>query len=257
MRIKSAINLGITFTLMLSLGMLLANPVWAAPNNKISKIQCTDGEIPKFNGNLNQWECAADENTDNTQAICDLYRLTGNTPPSDCPICASGDRYEDQFDGTVVDCSTNLVWLKDASCGDLAGTNAAGKANWDNANAAAAALSDGTCDLTDGSAAGEWRLPTIEEFCSQGASVGICPAANASDSLVNSNFNSPTVSNTAGDGQWSEGDPFVGVQSGRFWSATEHDAGGAWVVGLLNGSVFVGDVNEDNSDFVWPVRGGQ
>jgi len=173
---------------MVILSTLLANPVWAAPNNKIikhlynkiskrhnniSKLRCTvDGEIPKFNANLGQWECAADE--DNTQAICNLYRLSGNRPPSDCPMgCAEGDRYEDQGDGTVVDCNTNLVWLKDASCVELSGS-------WIGANAAVAALSNGMCGLTDGSVPGNWRSPDIDEFCSAFAGLQLnCPLGAA------------------------------------------------------------------------------
>ena len=60
-------------------------------------------------------------------------------------------------DGTVLDCNCNtqLVWLKDASCADLAGTDAEGLADWDTANAAAASLADGTCGLTDSSVAGD------------------------------------------------------------------------------------------------------
>ena len=64
--------------------------------------------------------------------------------------CAAGDRYEDQNNGTILDCNTNLVWLKDASCAALGSFGVGGGAdNWVNANAAAAALADGTCGLTD------------------------------------------------------------------------------------------------------------
>ena len=59
-------------------------------------------------------------------------------------------------DGTIRDNDSGLIWLKDASCPDLAGTDPSGMANWETAMAAAAALSgDGTCGLTDGSEAGD------------------------------------------------------------------------------------------------------
>jgi len=43
-------------------------------------------------------------------------------------------------DGTVRDPNTGLIWLKDASCSELAATDESGRANWDVATAAAAAL---------------------------------------------------------------------------------------------------------------------
>lgn len=169
--------------------------------------------------------------------------------------CAAGDRYEDQNKGTILDCNTNLVWLKDASCAALGSFGVGGGAdNWVNANAAAAALADGTCGLTDESMVGEWRLPTISEFCSAGAVVQICPLGNASDSLVDSSVGPPAVVNTAGDGVWTAGDPFVGVQSYYYWSASGDVARGAWGVSLNVGAV--DDGLKASGFFVWPVRGG-
>ncbi len=192
---------------------------------------------------------------------CDKPEVAGEyielelAPPTGC---AAGDRYEDQGDGTVLDCSTDLVWLKDASCADLAGTIFGGRATWVGAKAAAAALADGTCGLMDGSAAEDWRLPTISEFCRAfaGSSLAFtCPATAVPDSLINSNFTNPAVSNTAGTGQWIEGDPFVGVQSTGYWSATENDADTAFGVGLNVG--LVNDGSKTMNVFVWPVRDGQ
>ncbi|MCG7850124.1 MAG: DUF1566 domain-containing protein, partial [ANME-2 cluster archaeon] len=115
------------------------------------------------------------------------------------------ERFTIMGDGTVRDPRTGLIWLKDASCSELAGTDEYGKANWDVATAAAAALADGTCGLTDGSSAGDWRLPTSSEF----------------SGLVARKYRYPDLSNTAGTAQWSEGDPFNGVESGWHWSATD------------------------------------
>ena len=52
----------------------------------------------------------------------------------------------------------NLVWLKNAGC--------LGKMNWNDATARAKSLKSGDCGLTDGSKAGDWRLPTIDELVS-------------------------------------------------------------------------------------------
>jgi len=63
------------------------------------------------------------------------------------------------------------------------------------------------------------------------------------------------VVNAKGDGNWSEGDAFVGVQQNLYWSATENDPSHAWRANLHLGNV----VNDTKNwtDFVWPVRGGQ
>ena len=92
--------------------------------------------------------------------------------------------------------------------------------------AAALALADGMCGLADGSSAGDWRQPTIQELCSawSGSTLFPCPASAASGSLVDSSVGPPTVVNAKGDAVWSEGDAFAGVPSTRrYWSATSLD----------------------------------
>jgi hypothetical protein len=83
----------------------------------------------------------------------------------------------------------------------------------------------------------------------------------AADSLMDSSLSGdPFVSNAAGTGLWSEGDPFVGLESYLYWSATEANASDAWL-GCLDsacpgGAVY--PVSKTNpAFFVWPVRGGQ
>ena len=72
---------------------------------------------------------------------------------------------------------------------------------------------------------------------------------------MNTNF-VPALSNAKGDAGWTtDGDPFVGVESFFYWSATEAGAGDAWDVALGNGNVNTGDQLGDA--FVWPVRSGQ
>ena len=67
----------------------------------------------------------------------------------------------------------------------------------------------------------------------------------------------PAVPDTAGTGQWSEGDPFSGVLSVLYWSSTTADTFSnlAWWVDMLNGVVLNQPKTGDKR--VWLVRGGQ
>jgi Protein of unknown function (DUF1566) len=69
-------------------------------------------------------------------------------------------RFTDNNNGTITDNLTGLIWLKDSTC--------LGEQNWANALAVANALADGNvaCGFTDGSVAGDWRLPNRNELTS-------------------------------------------------------------------------------------------
>ena len=140
-------------------------------------------------------------------------------------------------DGTIRDNTTGLIWLKDASCGELPGVGGNGNATWENANAAARALAEGVCGLADGSMAGDWRLPTIEEW----------------EALVSRIYYNPALTNTAGNAQWVEGDAFSGVQSTYYWSSTSYNSDYIWYINLNNASKNTGYISS-SSPFVWPVR---
>ena len=156
-------------------------------------------------------------------------------------------RFTDNSDGTVTDNLTGLIWLKDASCGSLAGTDTWGRGNWFTANSAANALADGTCGLSDGSSAGDWRLPNVREL----------------QSLIHYGVYSPAVPDTAGTAKWSAGDPFTEIQyssnEGPYWTST---ADGyltvtyAWVVYVYYGTAGR-EAQSTNTLWVWPVRDGQ
>jgi hypothetical protein len=162
------------------------------------------------------------------------WGLQTGTATGECCTCSgtlNGTRWCDNEDGTVTDLTTCLVWLKKADWG--------GQKPWDDctthddAFTRAGLLANGAtgADLSDGSAAGAWRLPTKTELV--GITIG--------DEAVNS----------------SNMRAFTGVQSYRWWSSSTYagDAGDAWYVGLGDGGV--GANGKASTNYVWPVRGGQ
>jgi hypothetical protein len=144
----------------------------------------------------------------------------------------AGTRFTDNGDGTVSDNLTGLIWLKNANC--------FGTRTWAEALSDANGLASGSCGLTDGSSAGDWRLPNVNEL----------------HSLVDLRWSNPALPNTAGTGQWTNGNPFTGVQS-YYWSSTTYAnvTDVAWLVGLDAGSVPLD--YKTGAYYVWPVRGGQ
>jgi hypothetical protein len=103
--------------------------------------------------------------------------------------------------------------------------------DWSTALSYCNSLADGAAGLTDGSSAGDWRLPNIKELHS------LVDFGNASPAL-------PT------------GHPFIGVQSDHYWSSTTFPLSfdHAWYVTVHYGYVQLDDKTVTN--YVWPVRGG-
>lgn len=93
-----------------------------------------------------------------TRVVSAAYAL--DDAPVAPPCFDSANRFVDCANGTVTDTVTGLVWLKNANCTAVFGSSKPYAA----ANAAAAALADGQCGLTDNSVAGDWRLPTKAEW---------------------------------------------------------------------------------------------
>jgi hypothetical protein len=170
-----------------------------------------------------------------------------------------GRRFLDQGDGTVLDCNTRLIWLKHASCfgtGTWGDDSTAGTVQKIVADFNSGGVSYGCGDYVQGTHT-DWRVPKMVELCSAGAGFFRCPLANYATSLVDSRFadGSPKVSNADGDGRWEHDDPFVGVQSAFYWSATTYSSGSAWSV-----RIHVGDLQPapmTQTYYVWPVRDGQ
>ena len=140
-------------------------------------------------------------------------------------------RFTDNADGTVTDIVTGLVWLKDANC--------FGERTWSQALSDCSGLSDGLCGLSDNSSPGDWNLPNRSEL----------------NSLVHSGFYDPTLSDTAGSGPWSDGDPFTSVQSDFYWTSTTTPSydGAAYAVSMALGTI--AGVSKTGVNYIWPVRG--
>jgi len=152
-------------------------------------------------------------------------------------------RFTDNNNGTVTDNLAGLIWLTNANCAnatrdwstalsDVVMLNTAGTMNGTNCGD----LSNGGSHQID------WRLPNAKEL----------------QSLVDFAFDTPALSNTAGTGQWTPGDPFTGVQLNYYWSSTwvmGFTKVQEWLVDLRNGGVEKG--NMIDTHYVWPVRGGQ
>lgn len=176
------------------------------------------------------------------------------------PSCRTADTtiYEPCDNGTATDNRSGLVWLANANCfGQLSLPDAidavAGLADLP-AGACGPGVDEDGCDcgLSDGSSAGEWRLPTIAEWHAmiEGAAAAGC---------------SPTLRNDFDSACWIDGCyeldlcSFYDVQAARYWSSSPDlltaSNFGAWWVDLNDGSD--GQDQSHTLFYVWPVRGGQ
>ena len=152
-------------------------------------------------------------------------------------------RFTNNNNGTVTDNLTGLTWLKDANCTAISGTidkskgTPVGTLSWDKALTWSNALASGVCSLTDGSHAGDWRLPNAREL----------------ESLVDISNIGPALPSAH---------PFSNVPAVNFstyWSSSSFSIGGpnaAWYVDMLDGGVNHFS-DKTNPGYVWPVRGGQ
>jgi hypothetical protein len=149
-----------------------------------------------------------------------LTPTDGTTGAYNTPALTNSPRFTDNGDGTVTDNQTSLIWLKNANC--------FGGKSWSDAlNAANTLVGNNTqCSLNDGSTAGQWRLPNINELHSLG----------------------PT---------WPPGTPFTSVQGAGYRSSStyDYDMSSAWDVNMAYGNV--SHFSKDYIVYVWPVRSGQ
>jgi len=136
-------------------------------------------------------------------------------------------RFTENFDGTVTDNLTGLIWLQDASCFGLR--------HWSEALADAANLGSGTdsCfpDLTDGTVPGGWRLPSVREL----------------STLVDHGEFAPALPSSH---------PFFAVETDYYWSSTSFVPGAHLARGVLVHSGIVGVASKTAVELaLWPVRG--
>jgi hypothetical protein len=140
----------------------------------------------------------------------------------------SNSRFTDNKDGTVTDNLTKLVWLKNTNC--------FGMQDWQRAALAAKSLKEGDCGpdpdlvLSDGSSAGDWRLPTMKELCT----------------LIDFSKRDPALPN---------GHMFSTVPPGYHWSATTFDYFSelAWIVYFESGTTCYENI-KNRSGYILPVR---
>jgi len=135
-------------------------------------------------------------------------------------------RFLDNGNGTLTDKATGLIWLRNANC--------FGTRTWAQALSDANGLASGQCGLTDGSSAGDWRLPSIRElhsvidYSQHGPAIGL--------------FALLLIQN---------------MQSNYYWSSTTsiYSSFNAWWVNMHAGNVSLDD-KYTSYYYVWPVRGG-
>lgn len=80
---------------------------------------------------------------------------TGDDGSVQAGIGLDSPRFVDNADGTITDTMTGLHWLKLANC--ISGT-------WSESLATVNTLANGQCGLSDGSSAGQWRMPNRNEL---------------------------------------------------------------------------------------------
>ena len=152
---------------------------------------------------------------------------TGDDGDLQMGVASPSPRFTDNGNGAVTDNLTGLIWTKDAIC--------SGDKTWNEALSYCNALADGTCGLSDGSSAGNWRLPNIREL----------------QSMIDYGNSYPPLPT---------GHPFTNVQSGDgAWSSTTyaHDTNDAWGEGFTSGGVAPADKGIYLNSLAWCVRGGQ
>jgi hypothetical protein len=171
------------------------------------------------------------------------------SPTAAGPCYDNANRFVDCGNGTVTDTRTGLIWLKNAGCFPPLDFAAA--------NNAAAGLKDGNCGLTDGSAAGSWRLPTNDEWAALILPNSAFTAAPAIPDTVGTAcyFNSP----------WAAIDFTAPV---LYWSSTTNACtaadncfpGGHGDYGF-EANIQAGEPNDGGPKFnhfrAWPVRSGK
>ena len=149
-------------------------------------------------------------------------------------------RFTDNFDGTVTDNLTGLIWLQDANCpntsirkwqealDDVASLNLSGRMRGFDCG-----------DTSDtGSHQTDWRLPNVKELLS----------------LIHYGFVHPALSDAEGTAQGTNGDPFTNIVTNPYLSSTTvvFSPFNAWAVHFSSGRTII--VSRSVGGHVLPVR---
>lgn len=133
--------------------------------------------------------------------------------PDDADKDGSSKSYTDNLDGTVTDNNTNLVWQKDHkdNCATL---------SWEDALSYCSTLANGVDGLTDGSSAGDWRVPSNVEL------ITLADYSYPSGSYLNSVFTQTGWNSTCY----------------RYWSSTTvpSDTSSAYSLSSSSGNIPIG-----------------
>jgi hypothetical protein len=163
-------------------------------------------------------------------------------------IAHPATRFVDNGDGTVTDNLTGLIWLKDANCRGLK--------NWTGMLEEIGYLFDGCtscsggwdCGLSDGSTAGDWRLPNIREMQS------LIDYGRRNPALPNghpfTNVQSPVLMGVNTDG-------YVSGGGTSYWTSTFRNGEviSKWSVNLHYGQPVL--AGQTLTMYAWPVKGGR
>lgn len=151
------------------------------------------------------------------QTVSYASRDDGNLRPG---VPWPSPRFIDNGNGTATDDLTGLVWLKNANCSSVASNSVKN-------------LASGICNLTDGSTAGDWRLPNRVELLS----------------LIDRSQNA-----FSGSSALPVGHPFTVTDPNAYYASSTRyaaDRTKIWTVRMN-----FGDTSSEMSGTAWPVRGG-
>jgi hypothetical protein len=141
-----------------------------------------------------------------TAVVCIPVPLVYAGPGSSSTTTTVTARFHDNHDGTITDTATELIWIKDGS--------ASGSKTWADATAWCNTIDNGTAGLTDGSAAGDWRLPGKDEL------LGLISGWTGNDAI-----------------EWLDSQGFTNTQY-VYWSSEQYNDSPdyAWVVTFITGT---------------------
>ena len=145
----------------------------------------------------------------------------------------------DETTNQVRDNLTGLIWARNPHL--TAGSAFGNSVSWSNAFNVINS-STGLYNVVNYGGTNDWRLPNWRELAS----------------LMSFQYNGPTICNTAGTGQWSQGNPFLGLINNAvgYWTSSIRYGGTMYYVEIQNGSIQPHSNPSGDKCYVWPVRGG-